>query len=66
MNTFLYCCFLSVIILVFAYINSQKVLEKFTPQLSQMYRPYVRHARLTYDELTDNIFKRMYNLYKKW
>lgn len=65
MKSFFYCCFLSIIIVTFAYVNSQKVLETFTPQIRQMYRPYIRRARLEYDNFFNTYFTRAYNWYKR-
>ena len=64
MNTFLYCCFLSVVIIIFAYINSQKILEKFSPNIRQIYRPYFRQARIMYGDFFDNFSIPFFNLYK--
>lgn len=42
--------FFALIVLVFAYINTQTMIEKFTPKIRQMYRPAVRNARIALGE----------------
>ena len=65
MNTFITCCFLILIILVFSYINSQETVEAFTPKLREMYRPYVRNTRIYYTNFYNKTKNRISNLFRK-
>ena len=65
LSTIGYCLFLMIIVVIFAYINSQKILEKFTPGIRQMYRPYVRKARMTYNNLYDTTANQASNLFRR-
>ena len=65
LSTIGYCFFLMIIVVIFAYINSQKILEKFTPGIRQIYRPYMRQARITYNNLYDNTTARASNLFRQ-
>ena len=66
MKNLIYNCFLFLIIVIFAYINSLHTVESFTPKLKEMYRPYVRNARVIgegfYNKSTSNIS----NLFRKF
>ena len=66
MKHILYNCFLILIIIVFAYINSIHSVEKFTPNIRQIYRPIIRNTRLIsegfYNKATSNIS----NLFRKF
>ena len=59
MNYFKHYVFLRLLSLVFAYINTPNVIEKFTPKIRQMYRPFVRNTRVAgegfYNKTTNNI-----------
>ena len=46
MKNLIYNCFLFLIVFIFAYINSLHTVESFTPKIKEMYRPYVRNARI--------------------
>ena len=54
------------IIIVVSYINSLQYVEEFTPKIKEMYRPYVRNARVIgegfYNKSTSNIS----NLFRKF
>jgi hypothetical protein len=65
MKTIWYCLFLIVVIIIFSYLNSQRVLEKFTPALRQMYRPVIRKARVNLISFYDNTSSRMNNFFRK-
>ena len=45
-----YYCFLILIILIFSYVNSLHNVEQFTPQIRQLYRPYIRNVRIFGEE----------------
>jgi hypothetical protein len=66
MKNLIYNCFLFLIIIIFAYVNSLHTVESFTPKLKEMYRPYVRNARVIgegfYNKSTSNIS----NLFRKF
>ena len=61
----MYIYFLFFIIFVFAYINSLYTVEEFTPKIKEMYRPYIRNARIIsegfYTKTTNDIF----NIFRK-
>ena len=65
MKSIWYCLFLIVVIIIFSYLNSQHVLEKFTPGLRQMYRPVIRNARVNITSFYNNTRSRMYNFFRK-
>ena len=66
MKNLIYNCFLVLIIFIFAYINSLHTVDSFTPKIKEMYRPYVRNARIIgegfYNKSTSNIS----NLFRKF
>jgi len=66
MKHLIYNCFLFLIVIIFAYVNSLHTVESFTPKIKEMYRPYVRNARIIgegfYNKSTSNIS----NLFRKF
>ena len=66
MKHLIYNCFLFLIVITFAYINSLHTVESFSPKIKEMYRPYVRNARIIgegfYNKSTSNIS----NLFRKF
>jgi hypothetical protein len=66
MKNLIYNCFLFLIVIIFAYINSLHTVESFTPKIKEMYRPYVRNVRIIgegfYNKSTSNIS----NLFRKF
>ena len=66
MKNLIYNCFLFLIVITFAYINSLHTVESFSPKIKEMYRPYVRNARIIgegfYNKSTSNIS----NLFRKF
>jgi hypothetical protein len=66
MKNFIYIFFLIFIIIIFSYVNSLQSVENFTPVIRELYRPIVRHARMTsegfYNKTTSNIS----NLFRKF
>jgi hypothetical protein len=47
MKYFIYnCFFICIILLLLIYFNTSPNTEEFTPYIRQIYRPYVRHARI--------------------
>jgi hypothetical protein len=71
MKYFIYNCFLIIIILFFAYINTQqdvdeeKEKEAFTPKIRGLYRPYLRNARIISEGLYNNHSANISNLFRK-
>jgi hypothetical protein len=61
-----YYCFFIVIILFFAYINSLHTVEKFTPKIRELYRPYVRHARIIGEGFYNNQKNNTTNILRKF
>jgi hypothetical protein len=66
MKQFLYICFLFLIVVSFAYINSLNSVENFTPQIRKIYRPHVRNARVYTEEFYNNGTSNISNLFKKF
>ena len=66
MKHIIYICFLILIIIIFAYVNSLHTVEKFTPAINGIYRPIVRNTRIIsegfYNKTTSNIS----NLFRKF
>ena len=66
MKHLIYNCFLFLIVITFAYINSLHTVESFSPKIKEMYIPYVRNARIIgegfYNKSTSNIS----NLFRKF
>jgi hypothetical protein len=65
MKYLLYYCFFIIIIITFAYFNSSNDIEEFTPKLKEMYRPYIRHARIHAEGFYTKQKKMVSNLLKK-
>ena len=71
MKYFIYNCFFIIIVLFFAYINTQqdqeneKEKEAFTPKIRQLYRPYLRNARIISEGLYNNHSTNISNLFRK-
>ena len=65
MKHFIYICFLVLIIIIFAYINSMHSVEHFTPTIRQIYRPVVRNTRLISEGFYNNTTSYMSNFLRK-
>ena len=73
MKYFIYNCFFIIIVLFFAYINTlqelyekkEKEKEAFTPKIRQLYRPYLRNARIISEGLYNNHSTNISNLFRK-
>ena len=71
MKYFIYNCFFIINILFFAYINTlqdvdnEKEKEAFTPKIRQLYRPYLRNARIISEGLYNNHSTNISNLFRK-
>lgn len=46
MKYLIYYLFFIIIVVVFAYFNSLHDVENFTPKIRELYRPYIRNARI--------------------
>ena len=66
MKHLIYNCFLFLIIVIFAYINSLHDVEEFTPRIKEMYRPYVRNARIIGEGFYNKSNSNISNLFRKF
>lgn len=66
MKNLIYNCFLFSIIVIFAYINSIHTVESFTPKIKEMYRPYVRNARIIGEGFYNKTNSNISNLFRKF
>lgn len=66
MKYLLYDFILVFVIFIFAYNNSLHNVEGFTPKIREMYRPYVRHARLFGEGLYNTSSSNISNLFRKF
>jgi hypothetical protein len=65
MKYFIYNCFFIIIVLFFAYINTQQEKEAFTPKIRELYRPYLRNTRIISEGLYNNHSANISNLFRK-
>ena len=61
----MYIYFLFFIIFVFAYINSLYTVEEFTPKIKEMYRPYIRNARIISEGFYTKTTNDISNIFRK-
>lgn len=66
MKNLIYNCFLFLIIVIFAYINSLHTVESFTPKIKEFYRPYVRNARIIGEGFYNKSNSNISNLFRKF
>ena len=66
MKNLIYNYFLFLIIVIFAYINSLHTVESFTPKIKELYRPYVRNARIIGEGFYDRSNSNISNLFRKF
>ena len=59
-------CLLFLIVFTFAYINSTYYVENFTPLISQIYRPYIRNARIICEGFYNKSNSNISNLFRKF
>ena len=57
--------FLVVVIIIFAYINSLHNVEGFTPKIKEMYRPYIRNARIISEGFYTKTSNDISNIFRK-
>ena len=68
MKNFIYTCILFFII-IFVYINYLHTVESFTPTIKEMYRPYIRDARIIGENFynkTNSHISNLSNLFRKF
>lgn len=66
MKYLFYYIFFMIIVLFFAYINSRTVpKEPFTPKMRELYRPYIRKARVISENFYNNKKQGITNLFRK-
>jgi len=66
MKNLIYNCFLLLIVVTFAYINSLHTVEEFTPKIREMYRPHVRNARIIGEGFYNKTNSHISNLFRKF
>jgi hypothetical protein len=66
MKYFIYNCVFIIIILFFAYLNSQSQQEAFTPTIRNLYRPHIRNARIFSEGFYDTHGTNISNLFRKF
>lgn len=62
----MYCLFLFLIIILFAYSNSLHNVEQFTPNLRELYRPIVRKTRIVGEGFYNKTSANISNLFRKF
>jgi hypothetical protein len=66
MKHLIYGCILFLIVVAFAYVNSQKSIEKFTPEIRKLYRPHIRNARVYSEGFYNKTTTHISNLFRKF
>ena len=66
MKNLIYNCFLFLIVLIFAYINSLHTEESISPKINEIYRPYVRNARIIGEGFYNKSNSNISNLFRKF
>jgi len=66
MKHIIYNCFLILIVIFFAYINSIHSVEEFTPNIRQIYRPFIRNTRLISEGFYNKAASNISNLFRKF
>jgi hypothetical protein len=74
MKYFIYNCVFILIVIIFAYVNTnysektadKKSTEAFTPKIRELYRPYVRNARIITEGFYEKNKSDMSNLFRKF
>ena len=65
MKHIVYICFLMLIVIFFAYVNSMHSVEPFTPNIRELYRPIIRNTRLISEGFYNNTTSSVSNLLRK-
>ena len=66
MKNLIYNCFLFLIVLIFAYINSLHTVESFAPKMKEICRPYIRNARVIGEGFYNRTTSDISNLFRKF
>ena len=66
MKHFIYNCFLFLIVVSFAYINSLHSSENFTPNMRKIYRPHIRQIRVYSEGFYNKTSTNISNLFRKF
>jgi len=66
MKHLIYNCFLFLIVIIFAYVNSLHTVESFMPKINEIYRPYVRNARIIGEGFYNRSNSNISNLFRKF
>jgi hypothetical protein len=62
----MYYLFFIIIVVIFAYFNSLQDVEPFTPKIRELYRPYVRNARIIGEGFYNKQQNNISNLFRKF
>jgi hypothetical protein len=62
----MYYLFFIIIVVIFAYVNSLQDVEPFTPKIRELYRPYVRNARIIGEGFYNKQQNNISNLFRKF
>jgi hypothetical protein len=66
MKYLLYYLFFILITITFAYFNSIQDVESFTPKIRELYRPYLRNARVIGEGFYNKQINNASNLFRKF
>lgn len=66
MKHLIYICFFFLIVIIFSYINSLHIVENFSPKINELYRPYVRNARIISEGFYNKTNTNISNLFRKF
>lgn len=66
MKYLMYYLFFIIIVVIFAYFNSLQDVEPFTPKIRELYRPYVRNARIIGEGFYNKHQNNISNLFRKF
>ena len=66
MTYLIYYCFYIIVIVAFAYFNTLPDVEDFTPGIREVYRPYVRNARIFGEGFYSKQKNNVSNLFRKF
>jgi len=66
MTYLIYYCFYIIVIFTFAYFNTLPDVEDFTPGIREVYRPYVRNARILGEGFYSKQKNNVSNLFRKF
>ena len=66
MKYLMYYLFFIIIVVIFAYVNSLQDVEPFTPKIRELYRPYVRNARIIGEGFYNKQQNNISNLFRKF